>query len=55
MEPLAIDRDWFSGGVNASSHAAVSSRSPRRKMAAALIAKIPEAISRHIARTFYPR
>jgi len=40
---------------DASSHAAVSSRSPRRKMASAIIAKIPLPVSRHIARTYYPR
>lgn len=31
-----------------------SSKSPARKLASALIAKIPEPLSRHIARTFYP-
>jgi hypothetical protein len=31
------------------------SKSPQRKMASAMIAKIPEPLSRHIARTFYPR
>jgi hypothetical protein len=32
-----------------------SSKSPARKMASAMIAKIPLPLSRHIARTFYPR
>jgi hypothetical protein len=32
-----------------------NSKSPARKMASAMIAKIPEPVSRHIARTFHPR
>jgi len=32
-----------------------SSKSPARKMASAMIAKIPETLSHHIARTFYPK
>jgi hypothetical protein len=31
-----------------------NSRSPKRKMASAMIAKIPEPLSRHIARTYFP-
>jgi hypothetical protein len=38
---------WFDIGP-----AALSSKSPARKMASAMIAKIPEALSRHVARTY---
>lgn len=42
--------DWFSG--DASQMRQHSSKSPARKMASAMIAKIPFELSRHIARTF---
>lgn len=42
-------RVWFDIGI-----AAHSSESPERKAASAMIAKIPLALSRHIARTYYP-
>jgi hypothetical protein len=49
--------DWFaearkggSGGTSAS----FGSKSPARKFASAMIAKIPEPLSLHIARTFWP-
>ena len=49
--------DWFaearkggSGGTSAS----FGSKSPARKFASAMIAKIPEPLSRHIARTYLP-
>lgn len=34
--------------------AKLGSKSPARKMASAMIAKIPEPLARHIARTFKP-
>jgi C-5 cytosine-specific DNA methylase len=40
---------WFQDGA-----ARDGSKSPQRKMASAMIAKIPLALSRHIARTYYP-
>lgn len=45
--------DWFN--QSAPSISRLSSKSPQRKMASAMIAKIPEPLSRHIARTFYPK
>ena len=41
---------WFDTGP-----AALSSNSPKRKMASAMIAKIPLPLSRHIAATYYPK
>jgi hypothetical protein len=62
--PIAIKKDrkqggdWFAearkGGVGGTS-ASFGSKSPQRKMASALIAKIPEPLSRHIAATFRNR
>lgn len=50
--------DWFAearkGGAGGTS-ASYGSKSPARKMASAMIAKIPLTLSRHIARTFKPR
>jgi hypothetical protein len=43
--------DWFEPGVK-SEMRKLSSRSPARKMASAMIAKIPLPLSQHIARTF---
>ena len=40
---------WFDTGP-----ASLPSSSPRRKMASAMIAKIPLSLSRHIGKTFYP-
>jgi hypothetical protein len=40
---------WFDTGI-----AALSSKSPKRKMASAMIAKIPLPLSRHIARVYRP-
>jgi hypothetical protein len=45
-------REWFAGDGKISRM--TSSKSPARKMASAMIAKIPLTLSRHIARTFYP-
>lgn len=49
--------DWFAearkGGAGGTS-ASFGLKSPARKMASAMIAKIPAVVSRHIGRTFYP-
>jgi hypothetical protein len=45
-------REWFAGEGKISRM--TSSKSTGRKMASAMIAKIPEPLSRHIARTFLP-
>jgi hypothetical protein len=45
-------REWFAGDGKISRM--TSSKSPARKFASAMIAKIPEPLSRHIARTFWP-
>ena len=44
--------DWFGSGANSSLQRRQSSRSNSRKAAAAMIAKIPFALSSHIARCF---
>lgn len=41
--------DWFDGGP-----AAFSSRGPSRRMASALIAKIPLPLARYIGRVYHP-
>ena len=46
-------REWFAGDGRISRM--TSSSSPARKMASAMIAKIPEPLSRYIAVTFKPR
>jgi hypothetical protein len=46
--------DWFNQSQPSISRM-TSSKSPARKMASAMIAKIPETLSRHVARTFYPK
>jgi hypothetical protein len=43
--------DWFQEESGISSH---NSKSSKRKMASAMIAKIPLILSRHIARVYYP-
>ena len=45
--------DWFNASQPPISRM-TSSKSPARKMASAMIAKIPLTLSRHIDRTFYP-
>ena len=47
-------RNWWSDGAGNLS-AATSSKSPARKAASALIAKIPLALSQHIASVYWPR
>jgi hypothetical protein len=46
--------DWFGPGEDSSAMRHQSSRSPKRKMASAMIAKIPEPLARHIGRVYYP-
>jgi C-5 cytosine-specific DNA methylase len=46
--------DWFGAGENCSEQRRHASKSPARKMASAMIAKIPEPLSRYIARHFKP-
>lgn len=55
MEGRKGGGDWFGSGENASLQRRHGSKSSGRKMAAAMIAKIPEPLSRHIARTYLPR
>jgi hypothetical protein len=47
--------DWFGPVEDASAMRNQSSRSPKRKMASAMIAKIPLPLSRHIARVYRPK
>jgi hypothetical protein len=46
--------DWFNASQPSISRL-TSSKSPQRKFASAMIAKIPLPLSRHVARTFHPR
>ena len=47
--------EWFGPGNGKSAMRQQSSKSPKRKQASAMIAMIPEALSRHIARAWYPQ
>ena len=49
-----VGKDWFGEGNDCSPMRQHSSKSTARKAASAMIARIPEALSRHIARTFHP-
>jgi hypothetical protein len=53
-EHIKCGGDWFGPGENMSAMRHMGSKSSKRKMASAMIAKIPLPLSRHIARTFYP-
>jgi hypothetical protein len=46
--------DWFGAGADCSLQRRASSGSDARKFASAMIAKIPEPLSRHIAATYRP-
>ena len=48
-------KDWFGSGENCSLQRRSASGSKARKAASAQIAKIPLALSRHIARVYKPR
>ena len=54
-EGIKNGNDWFGSGADCSAQRRASSGSNARKAASALIAKIPEPLSRHVARTFHPR
>ena len=47
--------DWFGSGETCSEHRRPGSKSNSRKAASAMIAKIPEPLSRHIASVYHPR
>jgi hypothetical protein len=47
--------DWFGPDCESSISRLYGSKSPKRKMASAMIAKIPFALSLHIARSFKPK
>lgn len=47
--------DWFGAGEDCSLQRRYGSKSPSRKFASAMIAKIPLTLSRHIAATYKPR
>lgn len=49
---IKVGGDWFS---DPNSQCRFGSKSPARKMASAMIAKIPAPLARHIARTFKPK
>jgi hypothetical protein len=53
-EHIKCGGDWFGPGENMSAMRHMSSKSSKRKMASAMIAKIPLPLSRHIARTYFP-
>jgi hypothetical protein len=47
--------DWFGKNCESSMSRLYGSKSPKRKMASAMIAKIPFPLAQHIARTFKPQ
>jgi len=47
--------DWFGSGEDCSVQRRAGSKSPARKAASAMIAKIPQPLARHIAATFKPK
>jgi hypothetical protein len=55
VEGVKNGKDWFSSGENCSAQRRTASGSTARKFASAMIAKIPEPLSRHIARHYYPK
>ena len=46
--------DWFGSGADCSLQRRFGSKSSKRKMASAMIAKIPLDLSRHVARFWHP-
>jgi hypothetical protein len=54
VEGMKNGGDWFSSGEGMSLQRRASSKSSARKAASAKIAKIPFALSSHIARIYYP-
>ena len=55
VEGVKNGNDWFGSGAACSLQRRHGSKSTGRKMASAMIAKIPLALSRHIARTYHPQ
>ena len=55
QESVKVGGSWFGAGNDCSPMRQHSSKSPTRKAASAMIAKIPEPLARHIAATYYPR
>ncbi|HMI56403.1 MAG TPA: hypothetical protein VK494_09460, partial [Gemmatimonadaceae bacterium] len=51
---VKVGNDWFGVGNDRSPMRQHHSKSPKRKMASAMIAKIPLALSRHIASVYRP-
>ena len=47
--------DWFGANCKSSMSRLYGSKSPKRKAASAMIAKIPYALASHIAKAYYPR
>lgn len=54
VEGVKNGNDWFGSSVDCSEQRKHSSKSPARKAASAMIAKIPEPLARHIARVYRP-
>jgi len=54
VEGVKNGNDWFSSGGGCSLQRRARSRSPARKFASAMIAKIPLPLSRHIGRVLHP-
>ena len=55
IEGVKQGGDWFGKDCESSMSRLYGSKSPKRKMASAMIAKIPLPLSLHIARTFKPK
>lgn len=54
-EGVKNGKDWFGAGDDCSAQRRHGSKSSGRKMASAMIAKIPMPLARHIGATFFPR
>ena len=54
VEGTKNGNDWFGAGENCSLQRRAGSNTPARKMASAMIAKIPEPLARHVAAAWYP-
>jgi hypothetical protein len=52
---LKCGGDWFGPGEDKRAMRNFRSNSPKRRMASAMIAKIPLPLARHIGRVYYPR
>jgi C-5 cytosine-specific DNA methylase len=54
LDGVKCGGDWFGPGEHASAMRRMSSRSSKRNLASAMIAKIPLPLARHIGRTYHP-